>query len=598
MLRSLDSDLVLQARFKKLNAYVSVNRGFVARVSSTSPVVQLTMPENNGNPILYIDFVVHNVSQTYEDDEISFTPNAPWYVLQFKKRRLSIQILVNFGQSLDFRRISLSKGFRKERVVGLLGKVDDDSSNDWMLPNGTSLKLPTNYMYGEVPYEYCTSNWCIADPSKSLFVYDQGLNFEYYYGCDEAYGGLVDVSGASAELRDLCGIDEECLTDGVEIDLTAGQSVLESKAQVLRASSEAQFRIFPTVLVVNAYYNVTFTVNFSTGPATDTASIEGYAIYQLQDSQLSRLLVTANDLGLAGDEFAADRVFTGVTTIQGTVAGASLDFQAVPVINGEENPLSRFVFNRFNGAVCFSIESKIGTTELVALGTENYGSDLRVRIYTGEYLFTDQIIANSSAPIQIRVALSVDRAELLDAEAIVSRAVNCLTGSCRLEEVTAVLTIDVTGLPSSGYVYIVLKTGELLSPFRYVYNAGGTLHQLEVLALPNITVSVYEYNSGEVQYDANNIDCSSGICSAGNVTSNLSVNLVGLSTNTYVNLLDTGSSILRQLPDQGGSIQSYPVICGISYQIDVLSELNTLIRRYISNICICGGSCTLTSIVV
>jgi phage gp45-like len=193
--------------------------------------------------------------------------------------------------------------------------------------------------------------------------------------------------------------------------------------------------------------------------------------------------------------------------------------------------------------------------------------------------------------------------QLVDSSAVLTvQSIDCtsiLTPCSVSDQLAAVLTVDLTGLSSSSNVYIVLKAGELLSPFRYVYNAGVTLHQLEVLALPNITVSVYESYYGVVQYNANNIDCSSGICSAGIVTSNLSVNLVGLSTNTYVKLLDTtGSFILRQFPVQGGSIQSYTVICGISYQIDVLSQFNTLIRRYISNICICGGSCTLTSIVV
>jgi von Willebrand factor type D domain len=506
MLQSLDSGLVLQTRFKKINSYVSVTRGFVAKVSDTSPVVQLTMPENNGPPILYIDSVVRNASQSFEDDEISFSSFPPNYIVQFTKRRLRIEILTFGKQSLDIRRISLSRSFRSERVVGLLGKVDDISTNDWMMPNGTTIELPSNYQYGAIPYKYCTSNWCITDEAKSLFEYDQGLNFSYYYGCNEPYGGEVPFQNASIELRDLCGIDEECLTDGVVIDLNAAQSVLENKARVLRASSEAQFRLFPTALVEYAYYNITFYVNISSSDSSDTAAITSYSIYQLRESQLSQLLVNANDEGINGDAKSGDKVFSGVATIQSTTAGEALNFQAVPVIDATENPLSSYLFNRLNGAVCFSLESKIGTTTLFVMRTENYGTDIKVKLYTGSYLFAEKIFVNGSSPIQLQVALNVDRVEVQDTQAILSKDVNCISGSCRIEEVISTLSVDLTSLPAG--VNIELISG--INSFRFLGGVGGVQNELQVLALSNITVRATESFYGTAEYVVNNIDCSSG----------------------------------------------------------------------------------------
>ena len=78
---------------------------------------------------------------------------------------------------------------------------------------------------------------------------------------------------------------------------------------------------------------------------------------------------------LNGDAKSGDKVISGVASVRSTTAGENLDFQAVPVISDIENPLSSYllllrVFDRFNGAVCFSLESRIGTTTLLfVMGT-------------------------------------------------------------------------------------------------------------------------------------------------------------------------------------------------------------------------------------
>ncbi len=129
LVQSLDSGLVIQARFKKVNDRVSITRGFVARVSESSPVVQLALPESDRSPLFYVDSILRDAKVGYEDDQIVYTVSGTSYSVRFKERNLFIAVR-HSGSRLDLRSVRISKTFRSERVVGLLGSPDDNTTND------------------------------------------------------------------------------------------------------------------------------------------------------------------------------------------------------------------------------------------------------------------------------------------------------------------------------------------------------------------------------------------------------------------------------------------------------------------------------------
>jgi hypothetical protein len=141
---------------------------------------------------------------------------------------------------------------------------------------GNVLNIPVGHQRGSIPYFYCSTFWCTRNESESIFVYEEGTDFSYHSACDETYNdqGFLTTPGIDA----LCGIDQDCLIDGIFINIEAAQAVLEAKAAILWASSSAKFQIFPFVLVTNVYYDVTFTVDVSSYPAELVSTIEAFSI--------------------------------------------------------------------------------------------------------------------------------------------------------------------------------------------------------------------------------------------------------------------------------------------------------------------------------
>ena len=49
-------------------------------------------------------------------------------------------------------------------TVGLLGSIDGNAGNDWMLADGTVID-DLQVGHPQIEYDYCTINWCIRDPA-------------------------------------------------------------------------------------------------------------------------------------------------------------------------------------------------------------------------------------------------------------------------------------------------------------------------------------------------------------------------------------------------------------------------------------------------
>lgn len=116
-------------------------------------------------------------------------------------------------------------------VTGLLGSPNGNVEDDRQTPSGEDLPLPANSseLYFAGAYSYCTMNWCIRESADSIFSYDAGTSHAFYNFCDREYKDPPDLTAASAELKELCGDDVQCLVDGlVSGSLADAQSGLDA----------------------------------------------------------------------------------------------------------------------------------------------------------------------------------------------------------------------------------------------------------------------------------------------------------------------------------------------------------------------------------
>lgn len=248
----------------------------------------------------------------------------------------------------------------------MLGSPDDDATNDWMTSDGTVLPLPTRDLRGQEGYDYCTTNWCIRDPTKSLFVYDGTKNFSFYSGCNEDFPGNVDLNLASQELRLLRGMDVACTIDGIELAIDGAQSLLESESAVAAASSSARFRAVPATIKINVPINVVLTVNLTDAAANASiGNIDEFRIYRV-DSETREVgetaVVVLQDIGLGvgTDTKTGDRIYSNVLAVLSNSSGETFSFKAVPIIQRTAYPSSPFAFTALNAVRSYSLESGIG----------------------------------------------------------------------------------------------------------------------------------------------------------------------------------------------------------------------------------------------
>jgi len=99
----------------------------------------------------------------------------------------------------------------KAKSVGLLGSPDENSTNDWMKPDGTVIPLPTysdvnDGTRGEEAHKYCTENWCV-DEEDSLMVPPAGGSWKDIKCHDEPYVPFDEDTclASQAQIEAHCG---------------------------------------------------------------------------------------------------------------------------------------------------------------------------------------------------------------------------------------------------------------------------------------------------------------------------------------------------------------------------------------------------------
>ncbi len=363
LLKSYLSDMQVQGRFEQITRRsVSWTTGVAMSGGTGTPKVQLSFPEGEQILQLLVDGNWVDPSNKYEDSSVRVTSRNNEFEVFYTFSELYVTVSKR-GRYIDVT-VKLPVTSRNENIRGLFGSPDDDATSDWMTPNGTKLGLPTADLRGQEAYDYCTEQWCIRDPSDSLFVYDGEYNFSFYSKCDEDYPGAVDVSKASPELLALCGEKNiACLTDGIEFGIEAARRLLETELAIADSLPYARFSVVPAAVVVNATTNVVLTVNLiDSGAAAD--QVQEYNVYRVDSAtrevdDTPIVVLKDNGLGIGKDTDEGDLVFSYVLPIESKEAGETFSFQAVPVIQGAVDPSSSFVYMALNAVASYSRESGI-----------------------------------------------------------------------------------------------------------------------------------------------------------------------------------------------------------------------------------------------
>lgn len=210
--------LIVQGRFQE---WITKCRGEVGSVSVTtalvikednSPTVQASIPftetlSATEGPCLNVDFLVNGkpVSNTFSSRKVSINGNS---ILLASGSRLSFSLHSRDG-SCHMRGVTVVM-LGESTPRGLLGNANGDTADDWTTPGGRSLAVED--VFGRMAYNFC-ANWCLKSRKESLFKYEDRTSFRTFNKCDAAYESS-DLMRAPAEIRRLCGDDQQCLIDG------------------------------------------------------------------------------------------------------------------------------------------------------------------------------------------------------------------------------------------------------------------------------------------------------------------------------------------------------------------------------------------------
>lgn len=362
----------VQGRLEKSGERVSLATGFAATGGSSVPHVEISIdPTDNDKVLVLVDKFIIPVSDLYVDENTVITVSNNVYTVFFKASKMSI--VARYRRS-SFRHLDievrLPPSFPRTAIVGLYGSPDGNPANEWMAADGVVLPIDLS---GAAIYAYGTTQWCIRQVAQSLFSYNGVNDFAFYTGCDDPFPGIVDTSTASQELRELCGVDEACLVEGIEFGLEAAQQLLETEVDLGGSSINMNFRVSPSNVTVGIAANIALTVNL-TASSADISNIEEFAVYGFNGRTFERnstFIATLRDVGLGvgEDTVAGDGIFSNLLAVSADFAGQGYSFQAVPRISGSLAFDSPFVFTALNAVQGYSQQSGIGG---IIVDTDNF----------------------------------------------------------------------------------------------------------------------------------------------------------------------------------------------------------------------------------
>jgi glutaredoxin-related protein len=374
------SGLQVQARFTQKNPQISLATGIAVSAGAAAPTIEISISQAGGLDLeLFVGGTKQNFSGGYEDEYYTVTTSESGgnrVYVKATKVAVHADVLLRSVFKHFSTTVSLPQAFinGSHAICGLLGTPDKHASNDWTTSACTqALPVPVSYdaLHNQGGYDYCTTNWCIRNETESLFTYGGNFNFEFFSGCDMPFGGAVDVSRASPELRLLCGIDIPCLTDGLELGFASAQSLLESESTIGRASA---FQAVPSTIVVGVTYNVELTLDYSSTVGSLPSNLGSFNVYRINPEtrhvgDTSIVSLVDNGSGLARDTTANDGIFTNVLALRSDIAGEAFGFVAYPVLGGVEARDSPLAYESLYAVRSYSNASGVGQSFENTTGT-------------------------------------------------------------------------------------------------------------------------------------------------------------------------------------------------------------------------------------
>jgi hypothetical protein len=236
-----ESKFEVQGRFAGFDKRrITVTRALAIKEEG-APTVQLAVPNayDKQCPIsLFVNKVERDLYGGTQVDSVIVRKVGEEVIIYYPKTGL--QFVVALTRSTKYgcylsTKVCMPDDYRSgEDIIGLLGTPDDDSSNEWMKPDGQRIPVPVSSRYEEA-YDYCVQNWCVRDKSKSLFAYKTGESFEGFNKCGAGYDNSLEVCIENPYdwLEDLCGSeDKRCIFEGCAGGEEAAKVALDSEFEL------------------------------------------------------------------------------------------------------------------------------------------------------------------------------------------------------------------------------------------------------------------------------------------------------------------------------------------------------------------------------
>ena len=257
LFKSLNTGRLIQSRFQQVNGKaVSVQHGLVIQDEGNTPKIQIHVRAGDGpaEPFgpsncalqFHVDgeqFSLYNGDKQYSSDDVEMTLTDNMIKFVYTASKMEAHVTIRGGDRCALG-LCIYYPENDDTVVGMLGTPDDDDANDWMTPTGEVVTTPKTRR-GEVPYSYCTQNWCMKDAAMSKFVYnEEGYDFDYYENCDFPEGSMMEQeieSSLTQAQANECAGNIMCMEEmaafgelgarGVTLDMDARKQKLKKKVK-------------------------------------------------------------------------------------------------------------------------------------------------------------------------------------------------------------------------------------------------------------------------------------------------------------------------------------------------------------------------------
>ena len=221
----------IHGRFEQIGGdlQASVTRAIVVDDSNQGRVQVSLSPAASApscDPTFYVDsqLVSLDASGNFANGFVTISSTTDEIAVVFTSSEVEVRLIrrvsASFGGCFFSVVLFIPSALASAGLQGLYGGVPNgDPADDWLDSSGNPIAVPQDPMdlRFSAAYEYCTTNWCVANEMNTLFEFESGESFASYNLCLAPYNDALEtqVSSASAALVSICQDDLACLVDGV-----------------------------------------------------------------------------------------------------------------------------------------------------------------------------------------------------------------------------------------------------------------------------------------------------------------------------------------------------------------------------------------------